>query len=79
MNYANQVMETTRYYIILLDGDDIDRIIEDTSRIIDILNVKARRVFAKRELGISDFVPDAEDTIGEDIAEHAEKIFGRFP
>jgi Restriction endonuclease len=61
INYANQVTDTSRYYIILLDGSDIDKIIADRSKIIDILNLKARRVFAKKELGIADFAEDLED------------------
>ncbi len=51
VNYANQVTEVSRYYVILLDKHDIARILEDKARIIEILNIKARRVFAKRELG----------------------------
>jgi len=43
--------------------------------------VKARRVFAKRELGVSDLADeylehDNETAIGEAIAEKAEEIFG---
>ena len=55
VNYANQVNDNARYYIILLEGEDIQRIVADRTRIVDILNLKARRTFAKRELGISDF------------------------
>ncbi len=60
VNYANLVTDTSRYYIILLDGNDIDRIIADRARIVEILNVKARRVFAKKELGISDLGDEYE-------------------
>lgn len=55
INYANQVTDNSRYYVILLEGDDIQRIVEDRTKIIDILNIKARRTFAKKELGMSDF------------------------
>lgn len=55
VNYANQVTEVSRYYVILLDKHDIARILEDKARIIEILNIKARRVFAKRELGFTEF------------------------
>jgi site-specific DNA-methyltransferase (cytosine-N4-specific) len=55
VNYANQVTEASRYYVILLDCHDIARIVEDRTRIIEILNIKARRVFAKRELGFTEF------------------------
>jgi len=54
VNYANQVTDNSRYYIILLEGDDIKRIVEDRTRIVDILNIKARRTFAKKELGLTD-------------------------
>lgn len=54
VNYANQVNDVSRYYVILLEGDDIQRIVQDKTRIVDILNLKARRTFAKRELGITD-------------------------
>ncbi|MCC6445290.1 MAG: hypothetical protein IT210_17755 [Armatimonadetes bacterium] len=37
------------------------------ARIIDILNVKARRVFAQKELGLTEFGEEAE-TIEEDEA-----------
>jgi site-specific DNA-methyltransferase (cytosine-N4-specific) len=55
VNYANLVTDNSRYYLILLEGDDVRRIAEDRTRIVDILNYKARRTFAKRELGIADF------------------------
>ena len=58
VDYANQVTDTSRYYIILLDKNDIDKIIADRTKIVDILNVKARRVFAKKELGITEFGDD---------------------
>jgi restriction endonuclease Mrr len=65
VNYANQVTEVSRYYVILLDGNDIARIVEDRARIIEILNIKARRVFAKRELGMTEF-GDASDLSDEE-------------
>lgn len=55
INYANQVTDNSRYYVILLEGDDIRRIVEDRTRIVEILNIKARRAFAKKELGLTDF------------------------
>lgn len=54
VNYANQVNDVSRYYVILLEGDDIQRIVQDKTRVVDILNLKARRTFAKRELGRTD-------------------------
>ena len=83
INYANQVTDNSRYYVILLEGNDLERIVQDRTRIIDILNVKARRTFAKKELGITDLIEDDEafndDDIGEEIAEQAEEIFLTAP
>lgn len=80
VNYASQVTDNSRYYVILLDGDDIQRIVADRTKIIEILNIKARRVFAKKELGVTEFgdegTDEIEEEIGEEIAEHAEDIFG---
>jgi site-specific DNA-methyltransferase (cytosine-N4-specific) len=83
VDYANQVTDNSRYYIILLDGHDIARIIGDRARIVDILNVKARRVFAKKELGITEFGDEyesdeaSETEIGEDIAQQADALFSQ--
>ena len=63
VNFANQVTSNSRYYIILLEGDDIKRIAEDKTRIVDILNIKARRAFARRELGFTEF--DEELSAGD--------------
>jgi site-specific DNA-methyltransferase (cytosine-N4-specific) len=66
VNYANQVNDVSRYYVILLEGDDIQRIVQDKTRIVAILNLKARRTFAKRELGMTDlgdeFIQDDEQS-----------------
>ncbi len=67
VNYANQVTDNSRYYVILLDGDDIKRIVADRTRIVDILNIKARRVFAKKELGLTDFVDEQEQLDEQDF------------
>ena len=66
INYANQVNDHSRYYVILLDGQDVKHIVEDKTRIVDILNLKARRVFAKREMGISDLGGEIEDLLEEE-------------
>lgn len=68
INYANQVTDNSRYYVILLEGEDIARIVQDRTRIVDILNIKARRTFAKKELGMSEFdeeVIEELDTVEE--------------
>ena len=67
VSYANLVTDTNRQYVILLDGNDIERIIKDRARIVDILNIKARRVFAKRELGVSDLGGDLEEAEEEQV------------
>lgn len=80
VNYANQVNDNTRYYIILLEGEDIQRIVADRTRIVDILNLKARRTFAKRELGKSDFdeeiVEELEtaEQLEQEIVENSQNI-----
>jgi len=83
VNYASQVTDNSHYYVILLDEDDIQRIVEDRTKIIEILNIKARRVFAKKELGVTEFGDDgvdetgeAEEEIRDEIAEQAEELFG---
>lgn len=72
VNYANQVNDNSRYYVVLLEGEDIERIVEDRTRIVDILNLKARRVFAKRELGIMDL--GDEDLIEDEQPETDEQL-----
>jgi Restriction endonuclease len=79
-NYARQVTDTSRYYVILLDGEEIQKIVADRTKIIEILNIKARRVFAKKELGITEFGTEDEqmedeEEIWEEIAEKAETVF----
>jgi Restriction endonuclease len=52
--YAYRMMEVSRYYMILLQKDDIEAIKRDKTNIVEILDRKARRVFAKKELDVSD-------------------------
>ncbi len=52
--YAYRMMEMSRYYMILLQSEDIEAIKQDRTNIIQILDKKARRVFAKKELGMTD-------------------------
>ena len=47
--------------LILLENNDLQRIITDRSTIVDILNIKARRVFAKKELGMTEFSAESEN------------------
>lgn len=64
VNFANQVNNNSRYYVILLERDDVQTIVDDRTKIVDILDRKARRTFAVRELGYSD--------LGEDLSEEYE-------
>lgn len=60
--YAYRMMEMSRYYMILLQKEDIEAIKEDKTSIIKILDRKARRVFAKKELVMTDQeINDFED------------------
>ncbi|MGB3204415.1 MAG: DNA methyltransferase, partial [Crinalium sp.] len=58
--YAYRMMEVSRYYMVLIQKEDIEAIKEDRTNIIRILDRRARRVFAKKELGLTD---DAVDEI----------------
>lgn len=79
VNYANLVSDNSRYYVILLEKEDIDRIVADRTLIVDILNYKARRTFAKRELGVSDlgneFLLDDEQPESIDELEEAMRSY----
>jgi site-specific DNA-methyltransferase (cytosine-N4-specific) len=86
VNYANLVSDNSRYYVILLEGEDIDRIVADRTLIVDILNYQARRTFAKRELGVSDLgdefllddeQPEAIDELEDAIREASQS--GEIP
>ncbi|WP_242031050.1 restriction endonuclease [Anabaena sp. FACHB-1237] len=48
--YAYRMMDVSRYYTILLQKNDIESIKKDKTNIAQILDRKARRVFAKKEL-----------------------------
>lgn len=52
--YAYRMMEVSRYYMVLIQKEDIEAIKEDKTNIIKILDKRARRVFAKKELGMID-------------------------
>lgn len=49
-NYADVLMSRSRYYVVLMDGNDIDQIIEDKTAIIQMLNDKASLVFFRKEI-----------------------------
>ncbi|MCT7950517.1 restriction endonuclease [Ancylothrix sp. C2] len=67
--YAYRMMEVSRYYMILLQKDDLEQIRQDKTSIINILDKKARRVFAKKELLMIDEevdeIEEEEDTISD--------------
>jgi site-specific DNA-methyltransferase (cytosine-N4-specific) len=48
--YADELMNQSRFYVLLLDGDDIRKVTEDRTAIVDILNDKAERVFYQKEI-----------------------------
>jgi site-specific DNA-methyltransferase (cytosine-N4-specific) len=52
--YAYRMMEVSRYYMVLIQKEDIEAIKENKTNIIKILDRRARRVFAKKELGLTD-------------------------
>jgi DNA modification methylase len=67
--YAYRMMEMSRYYMILLQSEDIEAIKQDRTNIIQILDRKARRVFAKKELSMTDEdvnrVDEEEDALSD--------------
>jgi len=69
--YAYRMMEVSRYYMILLQKDDIEAIKKDKTNIVEIFDRKARRVFAKKELDVSDEelneIEQEEDLMAEAI------------
>jgi hypothetical protein len=54
-----------------LDGSDVERIKDDQTAIVDILNVKARRVFALKELGRTEFGERHEEGDRTDLPDEA--------
>jgi len=68
----------SRYYMILLQKDDIEAIKKDKTNIVEILDRKARRVFSKKELDISDEelneIEQEEDSIDEFIEDEQDNI-----
>lgn len=68
--YAYRMMEVSRYYMVLIQKEDIEAIKQDRTNIIKILDRRARRVFAKKELGLTD---DAVDEI--EIEEDSLTVF----
>ena len=49
IRYTNEVLSSTRYYVILIDGKDLKKIKKERAAIVDILNDKAREVFNRKE------------------------------
>lgn len=72
VNYATQVTNNSRYYVILLEKEHIDRIVQDKTSIVDILNYQARRTFARKELGVSDLGDELVDLIQPETEEELE-------
>ncbi|OCQ97997.1 DNA methylase [Oscillatoriales cyanobacterium USR001] len=72
--YAYRMMEVSRYYMVLIQKEDIEAIKKDKTNIIKILDRRARRVFAKKELGLSDNALD-EIEIEEDSLTRFDGVF----
>jgi site-specific DNA-methyltransferase (cytosine-N4-specific) len=67
--YAYRMMEVSRYYLVLIQKEDIEAIKEDRTNIIKILDRRARRVFAKKELGLTDNAVDEIETEEDSLVE----------
>lgn len=74
LQYAYRMMEISRYYMVLIQKEDIEAIKEDRTNIIKILDRRARRVFAKKELGLTDNTVD-EIEIEEESLTDFDKVF----
>jgi site-specific DNA-methyltransferase (cytosine-N4-specific) len=70
--YAYRMMEVSRYYMILLQSEDLEAIQQDHTNIIQILDRKARRVFAKKELGMTDEDTDRVDEEEDSLSDFDE-------
>lgn len=68
IQYADTLCAVSRYYLILIDGDDLDKIRSDRTSIIPILNKIARRTFVRKEFGMA---PSEADKLVEDLDEDA--------
>jgi len=66
------MMEVSRYYMVLIQKEDIDAIKQDRTNIIKILDRRARRVFAKKELGLTDDTIDEIEIEDNSLAESLE-------
>lgn len=51
--YADRVSTISRYYVILIDKNDIASLVTDKTLIIPILDSIAKRTFARREYGLT--------------------------
>jgi site-specific DNA-methyltransferase (cytosine-N4-specific) len=55
--------------MVLIQKEDIDAIKQDRTNIIKILDRRARRVFAKKELGLTDNTIDEIESEDNSLAE----------
>lgn len=78
IQYAYRMMEVSRYYMVLIQREDIEAIKNDRTSIVQILDRRARRVFAKKELSLTDNEVDEieqeEDSLGIDEIEQEEDL-----
>ncbi len=68
IRYADRLCSVSRYYLILIDGEDLKKIRADKTSIIPILNKLARRTFVRKEFNMAsskadDLIDDIEDDL----------------
>jgi site-specific DNA-methyltransferase (cytosine-N4-specific) len=74
LQYATRITEVSRYYFILIDKNDIEKIKNDKLSIIEILDKQARKIFAKRELQSSEDEIFALEQEGDNLKESYEQL-----
>lgn len=53
ISYADAICTRSRYYVILIDGKQLDQIRENKTNFIPILNTIAKRTFVRKEYGMT--------------------------
>jgi hypothetical protein len=66
IQYADTLCAVSRYYLILIDGEDLKKIRADRTSVIPILNKIARRTFVRKEFGMA---PSEADAIANELEE----------
>ncbi len=76
IRYADRLCSVSRYYLILIDGDDLKKIRKDKTAIIPILNKLARRTFARKEFNMTS--TQADDLIDDIVDENMASEYSEF-